>query len=210
MVRQLIIALTCLCLFACGSEPPDQQPPFSSSESSLAVSSSSAPPQYNLQSLLPCSFCDVEGLSGPLVVINHLHYQAKLVEILGEDIEESNLEQYTQRIDRFAGKSLFVEDEFAQQRMNIATQTFHETAEQISSKIKAVDCSQLDAMDCSTQFIRDFVEPLYERDLSDAEVVFYQNIFVDAVSPDDDGQKRAITATLSSPHFLFRKEATDD
>ena len=122
----------------------------------------------------------------------------------------SGLGSYSTGIAAFAGRALFSDDEFAEQRLALATETFYRNAELVADHYRAITCTDLDAPACGTQFISNFVEPLFERPLTLAERDYYLDLFINADTADRDGQRAAMIAALSSPHFLFRKEAADE
>lgn len=219
MKTKLIAGIGTLLLGACGAQPsPDEDEPTQDSSASISSvssissdsSSSAAPLTY-----LPCGICDVDELSGPLVVISGQRYGEKLITLLDipEDYSEYRLAITGLNglyVDRFGGQTLFSDDEFATQRMQVAVASFYDNAVLVASHYNAVQCTEVSAVECGEAFIAEFVQPLFERSLTDIEREHYLRFFVDATDPEQDGQSAAMTAALSSPHFLFRKVAADE
>lgn len=148
--------------------------------------------------------CDASGADGKLVVISTTEYDRKLQQLLGlRDIT------YSSGIAAIAGDTLLQGDAFTAQRMALAVETFYRHAEWVASQYTPVSCVDLSAEGCGAKFIADFVEPLFERTLSATEREYYVDFFLHTDNPGRIGQQAALTAALSSPHFLFRKEVAD-
>lgn len=219
MKTKLIAAVGVLLLGACGADPnPDGEKPkqhSSSSISSVPSASSSSVSSVVPLNYLPCGICDEDELSGQLVVISSQRYQQKLTALfdIPEDYSEFELARRGlngRYIGRFGGRTLFSDDEFTSQRMQMAVTSFYNNAALVASNHSAVECVEISAIECGESFINEFVEPLFERSLTDIEREHYLRFFMDAAEPDQDGQRAAMTAALTSPNFLFRKVAADE
>ena len=208
-MRLPIMVILIALLSACGGQEPTDS--VDTSEPSPTDSQSSGAPIDS--EYLPCSVCDVDGLSGQLVVVSEQHYRKKVAQLLLDTPDTSKVEdavgRYSQRIEPFSGRILFQQDEFTEQRTALALETFYRAAESIASNYRAVDCSDLNSIQCGNLFIKDFLQPLYERDLTDEEKFSFMKFF-SAEEQAAEGQRKAMIAALSSPHFLFRKEPTGE
>ena len=175
----------------------------SSSSSSSASSSTGSSSSGGLLSYA-CGICAIEGvadLPAPLRVISPEFYRSKLQELLAEP----TFTHETEALYAFEGRALFVEDEYREQRLQLAAEAFYRTALTIARHNQAVDCKGLTASGCGELFIERFVEPLFERRLTDVERDFYLELFHSDDAHESEGQQAAMTAALSSHHFLFRK-----
>ena len=136
-------------------------------------------------------------------MISQAEYDRKLQTLFGiSDVT------YSGGIAAIAGDVLLQDDEHLAQRMALAVETFYRHAEWVAGQYTPVSCADLSAESCGKKFIADFVEPLFERTLSAVERDYYLDFFRQTDNP-RLGQQAAMTAALSSPHFLFRKEVAN-
>ena len=209
MSKPLFILWTSFALFACGAELEQTQNSSSSSSSSSSNSSSSSSSSASSSGDLNESVggaCPVEmNAQGHLVVISAAEYQHRLQALLA--IPEGNL--YYTGIEQYAGRNLF-EDEHSTQRMNLAVEAFYRNAQTIAQNHLAISCEQIAADECAVLFIAQFVEPLFQRTLTNEEHELYLQFFTQEDDPAVDGQRAAMIAAISSPNFLFRMEVSDE
>jgi len=109
----------------------------------------------------------------------------------------------------FEGRALF-EPMHAEQRMAIAVELIYQGALEFATKNPLITCIDLSAQQCGEKFISAVMEPLLERPLNETETAAYLKFFTQANNPEEDGQRAALTAALSSPQFLFGKAKAQD